>query len=91
VGHAHTGTAVIEHKFKIGQPVNYLVGRDHASGVYTVNQLLPQKGGAFRYCIKNLNETHERVAKERELRSACRSSGAARSRQRQMGPPPCGA
>ena len=57
------------HKFKISQLVNYL-GRERASGdVYQVPQLLPAEDGAFQYRIKNMNEAHERVAKERELRS----------------------
>jgi hypothetical protein len=53
------------HKFKIGQLVNYL-GREAASGVYQVTQLLPPEGGAFQYRIRNIGEPHERVAKERE-------------------------
>ena len=57
------------HKFKIGQLVNYL-GRDRALGVYQVTQLLPPEGEEFQYRIKNINEPHERVAKERELRRA---------------------
>jgi hypothetical protein len=57
------------HKFKIGQFVNYL-GRQSASGVYQVTQLLPPEGEAFQYRVKNVNEPHERVAKEHELRRA---------------------
>jgi hypothetical protein len=57
------------HKFKIGQFVNYR-GRQSASGVYQVTQLLPPEGEAFQYRIKNVNEPHERVAKEHELRRA---------------------
>jgi hypothetical protein len=55
------------HKFNIGQLVNYL-GRERASGVYQVTQLLPSEGQEFQYRIKNINEPHERVAKESELR-----------------------
>jgi hypothetical protein len=58
---------VTGHKFKIGQLVNYL-GRDRAYGVYQVTQLLPPEGKVFQYRIKNINEPHERVAKESELR-----------------------
>jgi hypothetical protein len=58
---------VTGHKFKIGQLVNYL-GRDRAYGVYQVTQLLPPEGNVFQYRIKNINESHERVAKETELR-----------------------
>ena len=57
------------HKFKIGQLVNYL-GRDRASGVYQITQLLPPEGKMFQYRIKNINEPHECVAKESELRRA---------------------
>ena len=57
------------HKYKIGQLVNYL-GREGASGVYQITQLLPPEGEAFQYRIKNVNEPHERIAKEYELRSA---------------------
>jgi hypothetical protein len=60
---------VTGHKFKIGQLVNYL-GRDRGPGVYQVTQLLPPEGEVFQYRIKNVNEPHERVAKEHELRSA---------------------
>jgi hypothetical protein len=58
-----------EHKFKIGQRVNYF-GRERASGVYVITQLLPSEGDAFQYRIKNVNEPHERVVKEHELKSA---------------------
>jgi hypothetical protein len=57
------------HRFKIGQLVIYL-NRDATSGVYRVAQLLPLEGEAFQYRIKNTNEPHERMAKERELSSA---------------------
>ena len=57
------------HKYKIGQLVDYL-GRERASGVYQITQLLPTEGEAFQHRINNVNEPHERVAKENELRSA---------------------
>ena len=57
------------HKYKIGQLVDYH-GRERASGVYQITQQLPPEGEAFQYRIKNVNEPHERVAKENELRSA---------------------
>ena len=57
------------HKYKTGQLVDYL-GRKRASGVYKITQLLPPEGEAFQYRIKNVNEPHERIAKEYELRSA---------------------
>jgi hypothetical protein len=56
------------HKFKVGQLVNF-ISRDGASGAYQVTQLLPSEGEVFQYRIKNVNEPHERVANESELRS----------------------
>jgi hypothetical protein len=50
------------HKYKIGQLVDYL-GRERASGVYQIAQLLPPEGEAFQYRIKNVNEPHEREPK----------------------------
>ena len=60
---------VSDHKYKVGQLVNYLA-RERASGVYQVTQLMPLEGEAFQYRIKNANEPHERVAKESKLRAA---------------------
>ena len=56
------------HKFKVGQLVNF-ISRDGASGAYQVTQLLPPECEVFQYRIKNVNEPHERVANESELRS----------------------
>ena len=44
------------------------MGLKRASGVYQVTQLLPPEGKVLQYRIKNINEPHERVAKESELR-----------------------
>jgi hypothetical protein len=55
------------HEYEIGQLVDYL-SRERASGVYEITQLPPPEGEAFQYRIKNVNEPHERVAKENELR-----------------------
>jgi hypothetical protein len=57
------------HRFKIGQLVFYL-NRDATSGAYQITQLLPPEGEAFQYRIKNVNEPHERMAREHELSSA---------------------
>ena len=54
------------HKYTTGQLVDCL-GRERASGVYQITQLLPPQGEAFQYRIKNVNEPHERIAKEYEL------------------------
>ena len=61
------------HKFRIGQMVTYRPnqrGQDiPPGGVYMITARLPESAdGQFEYRIKNLNEQHERVAKESELR-----------------------
>jgi hypothetical protein len=62
------------HKFRIGQAVNYRPserGQDAPDGVYQITQQLPQGGdGNLEYRIKHSDETHERMAKESELRGA---------------------
>ena len=62
--------AVSNHKFKIGQSVNYTsrpFGAVTAAGVYKITRLLPPKGDDFQYKIKSAAEPHERVAKESQL------------------------
>jgi len=61
------------HRFRIGQMVTYRPdqrGQDVSpGGVYMITARLPESAdGQFEYRIKNLNEQHERVVKERELR-----------------------
>jgi hypothetical protein len=60
------------HKFKIAQIVTYRPGlrsQDAPYGAYQITRQLPQRDdGEIEYQIKNLNEPHERVAKESELR-----------------------
>ena len=61
------------HKFRIGQMVTYRPnqrGQDiPPGGVYMITARLPEStDGQFEYRIRNLNEQHERVAKESELR-----------------------
>jgi hypothetical protein len=59
------------HKFRIGQSVNYRPashGQDSPRGVYEITGRLPQgDDGQFEYRIKHSSETHERIAKESEL------------------------
>ena len=62
--------AVSNHKFKIGQSVNYTSGPFGAGstrGVYKITRLLPSEGDDFQYKIKSAVEPHERVAKESQL------------------------
>jgi hypothetical protein len=61
------------HKFRIGQMVTYRPaerGLDVPPGACMVVACLPQgeETGELEYRIRNLNEEHERVAKESELR-----------------------
>jgi hypothetical protein len=61
------------HKFRIGQMVTYRSaerGQDAPPGAYMVIARLPQgeETGELEYRIRNLNEEHDRVAKESELR-----------------------
>jgi hypothetical protein len=61
------------HKYRVGQPVSFtdrslLV--DKAGGDYAVVRLMPNDG-AFdepQYRVKSARETHERTARESELR-----------------------
>lgn len=55
-----------DHKFTVGQLVNYTSHRS-ASGVYQITARLPTDGRHFQYRIRNMNEPHERVVKEIEL------------------------
>ena len=62
--------AVSNHKFRIGQSVNYtsgLFGAGSAGSVYKIPRLLPPEGNDFQYKIKSAAEPHERVAKESQL------------------------
>jgi hypothetical protein len=60
-----------DHRFKVGQSVNYTSGRRGkigSSNVYKITQLLPPQGDERQYRIKSEDEPHERVAKETDLR-----------------------
>ena len=61
------------HKFRIGQIVTYRPaarGQDPRPGSYMIIARLPQseEAGGLEYRIRNLNEEHEQVAHESELR-----------------------
>ena len=59
-----------EHKFRVGQSVNYLSGphgRGPRSDVFKIIQCLPPQSGDYQYRIRAANEPHDRVAKESEL------------------------
>jgi hypothetical protein len=56
-----------QHKFKVGQFVDYKPGRLSSASRYKVLRLLPAEGADLLYRIKSVDETFERVAKEHEL------------------------
>lgn len=60
----------LQHKFKVGQLVNYSVklGIPTSSSGYKIIRLLPPEDGHFLYRIKSPGETFERVAREQDLR-----------------------
>ncbi len=58
------------HKFRIGQLVQLAPAssRNVPGGSYEVTKRLPESSGEFEYRIKSVNEPHERVVRESELR-----------------------
>ncbi len=66
-GRDHLG----DHRFKVGQSVNYTSGpriQAGSGGVYKITQLLPPEADERQYRIKSADEPHERVAKETDLK-----------------------
>lgn len=60
----------MQHKFKVGQLVDYSPNRSSMSASsrgYEIIRLLPPEGIDLLYRIKSPNELFERVAKEPEL------------------------
>jgi hypothetical protein len=62
------------HKFIPGQTVEYYSPRGLFAppGIYVVTATLPERDGEFEYHIKHTSESHERVARESELRKSRR-------------------
>ena len=61
-----------EHKFRIGQSVEYFAGKRFdrlAGGRYTVVRLLPIEGSTPQYRIKSASDGRERVVRESEIGS----------------------
>jgi hypothetical protein len=56
------------HKFQIGQTVFLIPSLSIPGGAYVVTRKLPERDGEFEYRVKSLNEPHERVVRESELR-----------------------
>ena len=65
------GNAMNNHKFKVGQTVNYaprLIAAVNADAIFKITQLLPPEGDEYR--IRSASEPYERVAKESQLNRA---------------------
>jgi hypothetical protein len=61
---------VLEHKFNVGQRV-FLTpsfALNIAGGAYVVTKKLPERDGEFEYRVKSVDEPHERVVREGQLR-----------------------
>jgi hypothetical protein len=58
---------MLSHKFRIGQLVQLIPGRNVPGGSYEVTKRLPESRGEFEYRIKSMNEPHEQVVRESEL------------------------
>lgn len=59
-----------QHKFKIGQPVDFMPDKlqtSAPSGEYKITRLLPAEGRDRNYRIKNSAEPFERTARESQL------------------------
>jgi hypothetical protein len=58
------------HKFHVGQFVELkpAISRNVPGGTFDITKQLPKSSGEFEYRIKSMNEPHERVARESELR-----------------------
>lgn len=66
----HRRPFLADHKFKVGQTVDFSPGRSGmpaVSRLYKIVKLLPPEDGQFLYRIKGSSEPFERVARERDL------------------------
>jgi hypothetical protein len=73
-----------EHKFRIGQAVDYEPPPSfYASrGTYIVTAVLPERAGQFEYHIRTASEEFERVAKGGELRAMADDDGRGTAKKR---------
>jgi hypothetical protein len=62
-----------QHRFKVGQKVHLIpnrLERHVPAGVYTIQRLLPVEGRDVNYRVKHVQDSHERVVSEAQLRPA---------------------
>jgi hypothetical protein len=71
LAHGLREVIVSRHRFKVGQTVNLIpnrLERHVPGGAYTVQRLLPDEGRDLQYRVKNVQDGHERVVNEAQLR-----------------------
>jgi hypothetical protein len=61
---------LLTHKFKIGQHLSPVrrAAEDLPDGAYVIIKRLPRRDGEFEYQIRSVNDLHEGVAREGQLR-----------------------
>ncbi len=67
------GVIVPRHRFKVGQTVHLVpnrLERHVPGGAYTIQRALPDEGRDLQYRVKNVQDGHERVVSEAQLRPA---------------------
>jgi hypothetical protein len=67
------GVIVSRHRFKVGQTVHLVpnrLERHVPGGAYTIQRMLPDEGRDLQYRVKNVQDGHERVVSEAQLRPA---------------------
>ena len=70
---AGKGFIVSRHRFKVGQTVHLMpnrLERHVPGGAYTIQRALPDEGRDLQYRVKNVQDGHERVVSEAQLRPA---------------------
>jgi hypothetical protein len=63
-------SAVKEHKYVVGQVVNFLPGAltlEKSLGLYEIVRHLPPEGPENQYRVKSVGDSHERVVRESQL------------------------
>ncbi len=65
-----TRGAMLDHRFHVGQTVfvDRSPTQNISGGAYIVTKKLPERDGEFEYRVKSMNEPHERVVRESQLR-----------------------
>ena len=61
---------MLSYKFHVHQLVQLIpsISRNVPGGSFEITKKLPERDGECEYRIKSMNESHERVARESELR-----------------------